>query len=280
LRDADGREVRLREPDPGAPPPKPGAWRRDLWRRLLPHAPAGPVEVVVAAAERREVADWLAHRRAWAEHRASPRDEVKDRWVRGALELAEREPALAALIPASRAPRILPKHRSTFATLARAIAYQQLSGRAAGTIWGRVCARFGPDGPEAEALLRLRPATLRACGLSAAKVLAIRDLAQHVVRGDLDPGTLTRASDEEVVARLTRVRGIGPWSAHMHLIFSLGRPDVWPTGDLGVQKGVAAWKGLATTPGPRELEALGEAWRPHRTLAAWYAWRALEIGFP
>jgi DNA-3-methyladenine glycosylase II len=247
----------------------------------LAEAPRGErVEVVASPGERAEIRAWLAHRTEWARLRSLPREHVTDAWARGALHLADREPALAHVVHASRPPRILPRYPSTFASLARAIAYQQLSGKAAATIWGRVSALF-PDGvPEAAVLLRKRLPTLRACGLSAAKVAAIRDLARHVVRGDVEPAALRRASDEEVVERLTRVRGIGPWSAHMHLIFALGRMDVWPTGDLGVQKGVAAWKGLARLPTAKELDALGEPYRPYRTLAAWYAWRTLEIGYP
>lgn len=265
-------------PNTSRPPP----WRRTLWRLL--RAEPDPVErglpqVALASGERAEVRAWLRFRGAWAQAWASGAAPPRDPRMRAALALARREPALAALIPASRPPRILPRHPSTFATLARAIAYQQLSGKAAATIWGRVCALFPGAVPEAAALLRKRAPTLRACGLSAAKVEAVRDLARHVVRGDVDPAALARLSDEEVLARLTRVRGIGPWSAQMHLMFSLQRPDVWPTGDLGVQKGVGLWKGLREPPSPKALEALGEAYRPHRSLAAWYAWRALEIGF-
>jgi 3-methyladenine DNA glycosylase/8-oxoguanine DNA glycosylase len=280
LRDADDRPVRLRPPDPGAPAPKPGVWRKDLWRRLA-EAPRGePVEVVAAPADHAEIRDWLEHRSAWARLRALPLAEVTDPWARAALHLVDREPGLHDLVHASRPPKILPQHPSTFASLARAIAYQQLSGRAAATIWGRVKALFPGGNPAAAALLTKRQSTLRACGLSAAKVAAVRDLAGHVVRGDVKPAALRHASDDEVVARLTRVKGIGPWSAQMHLIFALGRMDVWPTGDLGVQKGVAAWKGLKKLPTAKELEVLGEPYRPFRTLAAWYAWRAVEIGFP
>jgi len=123
-------------------------------------------------------------------------------------------------------------------------------------------------------------ATLRAAGLSAAKAAALEDLAAHVLDGRLEPRRLARLPDEEVVARLVTVRGIGPWSAHMHLLFGLGRMDVWPVGDLGVRQGIARWRGLAALPSPRALEALGEPYRPWRSLLAWYAWRAVEIGYP
>jgi len=194
----------------------------------------------------------------------------------GALALSEREAALARLVAAAGPPEI-EQRPSTFATLARAIAHQQLSGKAAATIWGRVKDLVGGRDPEAEELLRRRPASLRAAGLSSAKVNAVRDLAAHVKRGDIVPGSLHRLGDEEVVERLIRVRGIGRWSAQMHLIFSLGRLDIWPTGDLGVRKGYALWKGLDEMPTAKALEPLGEIYRPYRTLAAWYAWRAIDL---
>jgi 3-methyladenine DNA glycosylase/8-oxoguanine DNA glycosylase len=194
----------------------------------------------------------------------------------GARALSEREPALARVVAAAGPPDI-EQRPSTFATLARAIAYQQLSGKAAATIWGRVKDLVGGSEPEAGELLRRRPASLRGAGLSTAKVAAVRDLAAHVERGDIVPGSLHRLEDEQVVELLTRVRGIGRWSAQMHLIFSLGRLDVWPTGDLGVRKGYALWRGLPEMPTEKALEPLGEVYRPFRTLAAWYAWRALDL---
>jgi hypothetical protein len=278
-RDAlSGREVRIRS-DAGADAPRPGAWRRSLWRRLEQGGSARVVDVACAPGEGRDIRAWLAHRARWARAATLPRERVRNPWLRGALDLAERDAALARLIPASRAPRIVPQHPSTFATVARAIAYQQLSGQAAATIWGRVCARFPGGLPEPRAVLARRSVTLRACGLSTAKVAALRDLAAHVVRGDVVPGRLGALSDDEVIERLTRVKGIGPWSAQMHLIFSLGRRDVWPVGDLGVRVGLARLLGRSQPVTPREMPALGERYRPWRTLAAWYAWRAIEIDF-
>jgi DNA-3-methyladenine glycosylase II len=129
---------------------------------------------------------------------------------------------------------------------------------------------------EPAALLRRRDATLRRVGLSWMKVGALKDLARHVLDGRLDPQGLARLSDEEVVESVTRVKGIGLWSAQMHLIFSLGRMDVWPTGDLGVRKGLARLRGLPAPPSPDAAEAMGEPWRPWRTMAAWYLWRLLD----
>lgn len=234
------------------------------------------MEVAVAPQERAAVRAFLAWRARWARARAE--GPGRDRGLAAALALAERHAALARLIPASRPPRVEPRSASTFEALAEAIAYQQLSGKAAATIWGRVEALF-PRGLTPAAVLRARPERLRAAGLSRAKVAAVRDLAAHVDDGRLVPEALRRCSDEEVVARLTCVRGIGPWSAHMHLLFALQRPDVWPTGDLGVRLGLARVLGLAEPPAPRRVEALGEPFRPYRSTLAWYAWRAVEIGF-
>jgi DNA-3-methyladenine glycosylase II len=159
----------------------------------------------------------------------------------------------------------------------QAIVYQQLAGAAARAIHGRLIAAM-PDGVEPEALLLLSDADLRAVGLSAAKVLSLRDLATKVLEGTVvvAPRRLARLSDDEVSERLTTVRGIGPWSAHMFLIFQLRRLDIWPVGDFGVRHGYGlAWK--IPTPTARELEPLGEPFRPYRTALAWYCWRAAEL---
>ncbi len=190
-------------------------------------------------------------------------------------ELCERDPRLARLVEVVGPPR-LGRAPSTFATIARSIAYQQLSGKAAATIWGRFLDLFPDRKPEPSATLRKRATTLRAAGLSHAMVAAIRDLAQHVSDGRLKPRSLWRLSDEDVVAALTQVRGIGEWSAHMHLMFSLGRLDVWPTGDLGVRKGVGVFGGYREVPDPDETLAFGESYRPWRSVFAWYCWRVLE----
>jgi 3-methyladenine DNA glycosylase/8-oxoguanine DNA glycosylase len=274
----DGRRLVVRAAGPADPAPVPDAWRARLGRDLEAAAPGSLLEVRVAAADLPDVRAWLRFRALWPDLRAG-RLRTRQPHLRAALHLAERDEALARVIAAAGAVAI-PQRSSTFATLARAIAYQQLSGKAASTIWGRVRALVGGHEPSAEEILARRTPTLRRAGLSAAKVLALQDLARHVRRREIVPEALYGMADDEVIARLTRVRGIGRWSAQMHLIFSLGRPDVWPTGDLGVRKGFARWRGLAADPTEKDLEPLGEPYRPHRTHAAWFAWRALEVGAP
>jgi len=191
--------------------------------------------------------------------------------------LADRDPVIARLVADAGPPRFRPPHESHFAALARAIVYQQLAGPAAAAIHGRLTAAL--DGAvEPEGLLALSPQALRAVGLSANKVASLRDLATKILDGTviLAPRRLARVSDEEVIARLSTVRGIGTWTAEMFLIFQLRRLDVWPTGDLGVRRGYGlAWK--VPMPSARELEPLGEPFRPYRSVVAWYCWRAAEL---
>ncbi|MCW3043195.1 MAG: [Actinobacteria bacterium] len=191
--------------------------------------------------------------------------------------LADRDPVIARLVDDAGPPRFRPPHDSHFAALARAIVYQQLAGPAAAAIHGRLTAAL--DGAvEPEGLLALSPEALRTVGLSANKVASLRDLATKVLDGTviLAPRRLARVSDEEVIARLSTVRGIGTWTAEMFLIFQLRRLDVWPTGDLGVRRGYGlAWK--VPMPSARELEPLGEPFRPYRSVVAWYCWRAAEL---
>jgi DNA-3-methyladenine glycosylase II len=191
--------------------------------------------------------------------------------------LVGRDPVLARLIDEAGPMRISRPRMSPFESLVQAIVYQQLAGAAARAIHGRLIAAM-PGGVEPDALLALSDAELRTVGLSAAKVLSLRDLATKVLDGTVvvAPRRLARLSDEEVIARLTTVRGIGPWSSHMFLIFQLRRLDVWPVGDFGVRSGYGlAW--TMETPTARELEPLGEPFRPYRTVLAWYCWRAAEL---
>ncbi len=194
------------------------------------------------------------------------------------VALAGRDPALDALIDRHGVPPRRPAVRASdrFAALAEAIVYQQLAGKAAASIHGRLVTAVG-GAVTPESVLAADPATLAACGLSAAKAGSIRDLAERVAAGDITFERIGRLSDDQVVAHLTRVRGIGPWTAHMFLLITLGRPDVWPTGDFGVRAGFARAWGLPAVPTPKELEVLGEPFRPYRSLVAWYCWRELDL---
>jgi methylated-DNA-[protein]-cysteine S-methyltransferase len=165
---------------------------------------------------------------------------------------------------------------SVFAALAEAIVYQQLNGRAAATIFARVSALFPRGGPTAERILRTSDEKLRGAGLSRSKLLALQDLAQRSADGSIPTlAEIRRMPDETIVERFSEVRGIGRWTAEMFLMFRLGRPDVLPADDYGVRKGFA----LAydrELPSPKELAAHGDRWKPYRTVASWYLWRAVE----
>ena len=191
-------------------------------------------------------------------------------------ELSARDPRFAALVAEAGHPSVELRD-STFTAIARAIAYQQLAGAAAGAIWGRVLALF-PEGEELSpaAVLRKRDTTYRKAGLSGAKTESIKELARHVTRGDFDPADFHGQSNEDITEALTHVWGIGEWSAQMHLIFSLGRLDVWPVLDLGVRNGWAKFQGC-TPPTVKELIPLGDAYRPYRSVVAWYMWRVHEL---
>ena len=162
-----------------------------------------------------------------------------------------------------------------YATLVRAIVGQQLSTKAAFTIHGRILELFGGENPSPQALLDVDEADLRSAGLSGRKVEYLRDLARHVLDGSLEVDRLDDLSDDEVIAEIIAVRGLGEWSAHMFLMFHLERPDVLPTGDLGIRKAAQVEYGLAEMPKPDELTAIAEPWRPRRTLACLYLWESL-----
>jgi DNA-3-methyladenine glycosylase II len=166
-----------------------------------------------------------------------------------------------------------------FQTLAQAIAHQQLNGTAANTILKRLVDSCGGGRfPTPEQVLAASAESLRAAGFSFAKVAALRDLADKTLAAVVpDAATLLELSDEEIIARLTQVRGIGRWTVEMLLVFQLGRPDVLPVDDFGVRSGFQAAYGLSRLPRPQALAAWGERWRPYRTTAAWYLWRALEL---
>ncbi len=191
--------------------------------------------------------------------------------------LAGQDPFIARLLAETGPPRFSRPTESHFATLVRAVVYQQLAGRAAAAIHGRLITAMGGD-VQPESLLALSDEDLRAVGLSKAKVASLRDLAAKVLDGTvvLSPPRLARESDEEIIARLSTVRGIGRWTAEMFLLFQLRRLDVWPVGDLGVRRGYGlAWQ--VPTPTARELQPLGDPYRPYRSVLAWYCWRAAEL---
>jgi DNA-3-methyladenine glycosylase II len=164
-----------------------------------------------------------------------------------------------------------------YGVLLRAITGQQLSVKAAASIWQRLVDRFGGTAPTPEQILADDPEELRiACGFSRAKVAYLRSLAEHVISGQLELDRLPEMPDGEVIRELTAVRGVGEWTAHMFLVFTLERPDVLPTGDLGVRNAAMRAYGLDRLPAPKELEALAEPWRPYRTRACLYLWRSLD----
>jgi DNA-3-methyladenine glycosylase II len=204
---------------------------------------------------------------------------AKDDLAAAAAEVARRDPALGRLVDLLGPPAIRPPLEGYFAALVRAIAFQQLAGRAAAAIHGRFLANFA-EGLTPEAVLALPEELFRSAGLSAAKTASIRDLAAKTVDGTVPLEGLEAYSDDEIVERLSKVRGIGPWTAEMFLIFQLRRPDVWPVDDFGVRKGYAIAHELSTLPKPKELAALGELYRPYRSIAAWYCWRANDTVLP
>jgi DNA-3-methyladenine glycosylase II len=198
-------------------------------------------------------------------------------WAAATAEVAGRDAGLADVIARAGPVQLRPRNPDgAFGALVRAIAYQQLAGKAAAAIHGRVRALV--DGPlTPDAVLALPEGALRGAGLSGAKTASVLDLATRAAFGDLPLKRLPRLPDDEVVALLSQVRGIGRWTAEMYLLFELRRLDVWPTGDLGVRAGWQLAHGLAAPPSPAELAALGEPLRPLRSVAAWYCWQAVHL---
>ena len=201
-------------------------------------------------------------------------------WARAKRALRERDPVLAAIM--ARYPRgTLVPRGDPFVTLARSIVGQQISVKAADAVWKRVhasCAEFGP-----RALLRKRVTSLRGCGLSERKVEYLRDLAQHFEQERIDLPMLQRSTDDEIIERLTAVRGIGRWTAEMFLIFNLLRPDVLPLDDLGLLKAISLHyldgepiERLASREGRARIALLAQNWAPWRSVATWYLWRSLD----
>lgn len=197
-----------------------------------------------------------------------------------AVKVLRRDPVMAGVIDRAPPTRLQLAHtQSPFAALAESIVYQQLNGRAAATIFGRVKALYPRKRfPTPDDILKTPDEALRGAGLSAAKLAAMRDLAAKAKEGVVPPlAALDDMADEEIIERLTVVRGIGRWTVEMLLIFRLGRADVLPVDDYGVRKGFARAHGQEELPKPRELAAHGERWKPFRSVAAWYLWRASEM---
>ena len=207
---------------------------------------------------------------------AAPLTPRRLRTAEAALTAAD--PRLGAVIAQVGRCTLLPRHEGThFTHLLRNIVYQQLSGRAAATIHGRLLEALGAAEPTPAQLLAASDDQLRGCGLSVAKIRAARDLAARVDDGRLPLGAIETLPDEDVIDTLVQVRGIGPWTAQMFLMFRLGRPDVLPVLDLGVQKGAQRIYRLRSLPDAARLERLARNWRPWASVASWYCWRALEV---
>jgi len=198
--------------------------------------------------------------------------------VQGVQHLS-RETRFAALIARVGRPRLeIQRQRSPYEALIRAIAHQQLHGRAAEAILGRFAGLFPQDSfPEPDAVMATAETALRACGFSGGKVAAIRDICAKTLDGTVPTRRQShRLSDEALIERLTSIRGVGRWTVEMLLIFTLGRPDVLPVDDFGVREGYRVLHGLDTQPKPKQLGEIGLVWSPHRSLATWYLYRAAE----
>jgi DNA-3-methyladenine glycosylase II len=206
-------------------------------------------------------------------------DTSQELLTQASTELAERSPEIARLFE-SVGPCVLPAPtENNFTALGEAIVYQQLTGKAAGTIWNRLLVRLEGDFSP-QTVIAAPEEKLRAAGLSRNKAASIRDLAAKAIERSVPFDDLDELSDDDIVTRLSAVRGIGVWTAEMFLIFQLRRFDVWPIGDLGVRKGYARMFGMDPLPLPKELAPLGDPFRPFRTVAAWYCWRAVETVTP
>jgi 3-methyladenine DNA glycosylase/8-oxoguanine DNA glycosylase len=195
------------------------------------------------------------------------------------LHISASDPRMAKLVARSRRYKISPAISiRPFDALAESIAYQQLNGKAAATIWNRVRALYPKRKWLDPARIIATPDdAFRSAGLSRAKTAAIKDLAAKTIDGTVPSGrALLGMSDDEIIVRLTKVRGIGRWTVEMLLLFDLGRPDVWPIDDYGVRKGFAKTFVRRKLPTPKQLMKIGEKWRPYRSVAAWYFWRALD----
>jgi DNA-3-methyladenine glycosylase II len=202
---------------------------------------------------------------------------------------------MARLVAAHGLPPEREETDSPFLMLARSIVFQQLSGKAAGTIFRRFVALFDPAGPSnppetAEAITAMFPTPaallaktdeeLRSAGISRQKAAALRSLSEHFLSGELGSEAFDQWDDEEIITHLTRVRGIGRWSAEMFLMFQLGRPDVLPVNDVGVNRAIMKLYGLGAMPKPAEVLRIGESWHPFASPACWYLWQSEDVPLP
>ena len=195
--------------------------------------------------------------------------------MRAALQHLKKDPVLAAIIR-RQGKFAMDYGEPVFENLVRSIVYQQLSGRVASVIYGRLKAALG-EGPVTPAgILKLRPERMGSLGLSRQKTVYIRELAKHTKKGSVVFENLPEMDDATVIEHLTQVKGIGVWTAHMFLIFSLRRPDVLPTGDLGIRMAMQKAWNLSELPKPQEMEKIAAAWRPWCSVASWYLWRSLD----
>ncbi|HMD49752.1 MAG TPA: DNA-3-methyladenine glycosylase [Bryobacteraceae bacterium] len=191
------------------------------------------------------------------------------------LHLKKADPLLGSVIDRVGAYRM--EYRDPgFETLVRSIVYQQLSGKVARVIFGRLVEMLPEGAVTPEAILKLTPAKMRRAGLSKQKTAYIRDLARKTARGKVRFEALGELADDEVIEHLTQVKGIGVWTAHMFLMFALRRPDVLPVGDLGVRSAIRKVYGMEELPHPKQVEELAVSWRPYCSVASWYLWRSLD----
>jgi DNA-3-methyladenine glycosylase II len=196
--------------------------------------------------------------------------------MRSALKhLKKSDPVIAGIIQRV-GPCAIQYREPSFETLVRSIVYQQLSGRVASVIFGRLHAAAGEETLTPAGIMKLRPEKMRKLGLSGQKTLYIRELAKHAKRGSIVFENLHEADDAAVIEHLTRVKGIGVWTAQMFLMFALRREDVLPVADLGIRSAIKKAYGLNDLPKPPEMERIAAAWKPYTSIACWYLWRSLE----
>lgn len=196
--------------------------------------------------------------------------------MRKAVQHLTKSDAVMAAIIGRVGPCRMQQREADFNSLTRSIVYQQLSGKAAATIFGRVVEAAKCDPLTPKAVLKIQPERLRAAGLSQQKASYVRDLAEKTRDGVVEFSRLAFLSDDEVITHLTQVKGVGVWTAQMLLMFALGRPDVLPVADLGIRNAMQKAYVLDAPPKAKEMEALAEKWRPYRTVACWYLWRSLD----